>query len=108
MAATKAVKPKKRVPAKRKRAAGDQWILRGVSISARDAATKAARAEGVKLGEWLDRIILRTTIAPAESGETQQQVLEALQDIQNRLERIEYHRGFLSRLWEKLKSRSGW
>ncbi len=99
-----AAKPKKRLPAKRKRATRDQWILRGVSISARDAATKAARAEGVKLAEWLDQIILRTTTAPAQSGETQQQVLEALRDIQNRLERIEYQRGFLSRLWEQLKS----
>jgi hypothetical protein len=106
--AASTAKPKKRVPAKRKRAAKDHWILRGVSISARDVATKAARAEGVKLGEWLDQLILRTTTAPAQSGETQQQVLEALQDIQNRLERIEYQRGFLSRLWEQLKSRSGW
>lgn len=106
--AASAAKPKKRVPATRKRAAGDQWILRGVSKTARDAAAKAAKAEGIKLGEWLDQTILRTTTAPAQGEEAQQQVLQTLRDMQNRLERIEYHRGFLSRLWEQLKSRSGW
>ena len=33
------------------------WAIRSVSLEARNAATAAARREGLSLGEWIDRAI---------------------------------------------------
>jgi ABC-type transporter Mla subunit MlaD len=33
------------------------WTVQGISPEARDAAVRAAKAEGEELGEWLSRLI---------------------------------------------------
>ncbi len=97
-------KQKKNISVKKKRAAASQWTLRGVSITAREAATMAARDEGLKLNEWLERAIYQAVSASSKQGDADKQVLDTLADIRNRLERIEQRHGFLNRFWLYIKS----
>ncbi len=80
-----------------------QWTLRGVSATAKEVAVNAAREEGLKLNEWLERAIYQAVSASPEHREPDQPLQDALDDIRVRLERIELQSGFFYRIWERLK-----
>lgn len=68
------------------------WAVRGVTAEARNAAMKAAKREGLTLGEWLDNGIRqlvqdRSTDTPAE--EISRQLLDGQAEILRRLDSIE-------------------
>jgi hypothetical protein len=81
----------------------DQWTLRGISQEAREAASAAAEREGLEVGKWIERQILER----AEPENTQQFVkldealLESLQSIDERLDRLENQKGFWIRFWDR-------
>ena len=88
---------------------GGQWTLRGVSPEAREIAMKTAREEGVKLHEWIEQAIYHAASpAPENQISTQENqndrvIMEAFQEIRERLERIEEQSGFVYRFWQRLK-----
>jgi len=105
---SKPARPKKKPVVRKKTSVGGQWTLSGISKSARDTATIAAREEGVKVGEWLERLIRQETVTkPSAEGVDQQFLLDALDDIRQRLNRIEQQRGLVARLLERIKNWSG-
>ena len=81
-----------------------RWTLQGVSAAARKAATEAAKREGLPLGEWLEKAIFTVITPAAKTQNPQQPQLDALTDIQVRLERLEHRAGWLSRLKHSLKT----
>ena len=91
-------------PAKKPHTSTGQWTLRGVSVEAREAAKEAAKAQGIPLGEWLERAIDQALAPPATTQEPQREVLEALSDIQDRLEQLEQDRDWWGRLKQFLKT----
>lgn len=99
-----AASQKKKVTVKKKSVATGQWTIRGVSTTAKEAAIQAAREEGLKLNEWLERAIHQAVSAAPEQQESDKPVQDALDDIRIRLERIELQSGFLYRIWEHLKA----
>jgi len=102
-ASPKATPPKTPSVAKSHRATG-QWTIRGISKTAREAATQAARDEGLKVSEWLERAIHQSLTPPAKSFEGEASVMQALDEIRSRLERIEQQNGFLYRIWQRIKT----
>lgn len=98
---TKAVKAG---PPKHQPSETTQWTIRGISKLAREAATSAAKQEGIKLNEWLERAIHLYLSSHAMPEQQDTQVREALDDIRQRLERIERQSGFLYRIWQRMKT----
>ena len=107
LSATPVPKQKKKIAVKRRGAETEQWTLRGVSKTAREAATNVAREEGLKLNEWLERAIYQAISASPSHSEPEKPIMDALEDIRDRLERIEQQRGLLARIWEYLKTWAG-
>ena len=95
---------KKKASVKKRREVSTQWTLRGVSKSARELATNTAREEGLKLHEWIEGAIYQAATASPTDRETDQEVLDALQDIRRQLERIEQQSGLLYRMWQRVKA----
>jgi hypothetical protein len=105
--------PSKKPVSQKKSVSGGQWTLRGVSPDARELAVKLARDEGVKLHEWIEQAIYRAASpAPEPISEPEPVVeistddaatLEALQDIRERLVRIEEQSGLFYRFWQRVK-----
>jgi hypothetical protein len=91
--------PPEQRPAKKSRRSTTQWTLRGVSPEAREAALRAAKEQGIPLGQWMDQAIGKALAEAATSEDSQQQLLDRLADIQARLERIEHRPDW----WERLK-----
>jgi hypothetical protein len=94
----------KQTTLKKRGAPAGQWTLRGVSEAARETAAQAAKQEGIKLHEWLERAILQAAAPPSETGEPDNHLMETLEDIRNRLERIERENGLLYRFWQRFKA----
>jgi predicted HicB family RNase H-like nuclease len=86
-------------PAKKPRKPTTQWTLKGISPGTRDAAVQAAKTQGIPVGQWVDQAIRQSLTAGTNPSDSQQQVLDALGDIQARLERIERFPTW----WERLK-----
>lgn len=90
--------PKK--PVRRPRASGTQWTLRGISPEVREAITQAAKEDGVTTGTWVDQALREAWAEePAEMREDLTDltpVLEALEDIRQRLEALEQRRGLFA------------
>lgn len=96
-------KPKSPKPKTKRASTANQWTLRGVSKAARDAASAAAQSEGIELGRWLERVILEH-VAPNKAEQpdkADEALLESLQSIDERLDRLENHRGFWVRFWDR-------
>ncbi len=95
---------KQRRPVKKKsRSAADQWTLRGVSPETREAVALAAREDGMTIGAWVDEVLQEVLSAdPFETAhaETNQEIMERLEDIRARLETLEERKN----LWEQLKA----
>ncbi len=98
---------KKTASTRKKSSANGQWTLRGISSTAREAATQAARQEGLKLSEWMERAIYQSIATSPSQQEPTQPVIEALEDIRSRLERIELQSGFFYRIWQRIKQSMG-
>ena len=90
-------RPKKKTP--KKQPADSTWTLSGVSIQAREAAEKAAKQEGLMVDEWLDRLILKSVPAQPPTATQREMEMPLLQEIRERLERIEQQHGTASRFW---------
>lgn len=89
---------------KKKLPAASQWTLRGISKAARETAAQAAKQEGVKLHQWLERAIYQAAEASPQTSENDQQLMERLEDIRDRLERIERQNGLAYRFWQRFKA----
>lgn len=99
VAASVPPRPKKKMVRKKVVASEGQWTLSGVSTQAREAAIQAAEAEGLKVDEWLEQLILKT-ISARKPTETHEEIeLPLLNEIRERLDRIEQERGTASRFW---------
>jgi len=97
------VKKKQASAKKRNASTSVQWTLRGVSASAKEVAVNAASEDGVTLHEWLERAIYQAASASPGPAEPDRMLLDALEDIRQRLERVEQQSGFFYRIWEHLK-----
>lgn len=77
-------------------------LLNGLSQQARESALAAAEREGVTIEAWLERRILEETAAPpAVVMPDMQPLLDALDEIRQRLERLEGQKGFWQRFWDQ-------
>lgn len=79
------------------------WALLGVSPEAEAMATSAAQRDGVTVGEWLEQVILQHTseAQPPAPAEIESGLAESLKSIDERLGRLENHRGFWIRFWDR-------
>ena len=74
-------------PKTSKRDARPQWTLKGVSLETRQAVTKAAKRDNMKLGEWVDRA-LRDKATETLQGTRQVARQETDDEIRDRLDRL--------------------
>jgi hypothetical protein len=73
-----------------------------LSPQIREIALAAAAREGVSLDAWLEALILQFHRAtPQAESEASGSVLQSLQRIERRLERLEDQRGFWRRFWDQ-------
>jgi hypothetical protein len=85
-----------------------QWTVRGIARAARDEATQAATAQGMKVAEWLETAIHRAAAsppgetAPGQAGVPDAYLHDTLAEIRERLIRLEERRGVLTRFWDYL------
>jgi hypothetical protein len=76
--------------------------LDGVSPQVREIALAAAAEQGLELTDWLEQLILNSQQAPEMQKQTGHgEIMQSLQMIERRLQRIEHQRGFWSRFWEQ-------
>lgn len=80
---------------------GNPWTLPGVSQEARDAAEAAAVQEGLKLSEWLEKLILQSIRSADAQSEVETKLAQSLKSIDERLDRIENQKGFWIRFWDR-------
>jgi hypothetical protein len=106
----------KRAAPRAKRRTSDEWLLKGIAQSTRAYAQQQAEAHGLALEDWLEQLIQnhQQTVGEEQVGETDddylkydlEQIVDSLNAIEARLERIEDQRGFWSRLWEQAMKQS--
>ena len=91
-------------PAKKPRKTTTRWTLKGISPATREAAVQAAKTQGIPVAHWVETAIRQVLTPEANPADSQQRVVDALMDIQARLERIERHPTWLERLKDFLKT----
>jgi hypothetical protein len=106
----------KKAPSRVKRRPTNEWLLKGIAQSTRAYAQQEAEAQGLTLEAWLEELILsqRQPIIEEDVEETDEnylkydleQIVDLLNTIEARLERIEDQRGFWSRFWEQAMKQS--
>ncbi|MCU7811730.1 MAG: hypothetical protein KZQ77_10910 [Candidatus Thiodiazotropha sp. (ex Notomyrtea botanica)] len=114
----KQAKPKKRSSStatekKAKKAGGtstaNQWILRGISPATKNIALTAAKQEGIKVSEWLENVIDKSTQPDQQAMRTSPEethLLTTLKSIDERLQRLEQQKGFWARFWDQFMEQS--
>ncbi len=77
------------------RSSAGQWTLRGVSAEIREAVAWAAKEEGMTIGTWVDEVLRAVLTDDAETQpeasheDAYDAILEAIEEIRSRLERLE-------------------
>jgi hypothetical protein len=79
------------------------WAQLGISPETEAMAISAAQRDGVTVGEWLEQVILQHTseAQPPPPAEIENGLAESLKSIDERLGRLENHRGFWIRFWDR-------
>ncbi|MES9817207.1 MAG: hypothetical protein ACH255_08575 [Candidatus Thiodiazotropha sp.] len=106
-ASKKKAPPRKAVPRVKKKPA-NQWLLKGISETARQYAQEEANRRGVPIGAWIEQLILSSRQVPDESqtDDQREEITEVLHAIEQRLDKIEEQKGFWRRFWEQVKEQA--
>lgn len=114
----KQTKPKKRLSStvtekKAKKTGGtstaNQWILRGISPATKNIALTAAKQEGIKVSDWLESVIIKSTQPYNQALRTSTEeahLSTTLKSIDERLQRLEQQKGFWARFWDQFMEQS--
>ena len=79
------------------------WNIEGISNEIKQVILAAAEVEGVSVSQWLEQLVTEQMNTPQKEADPgDEQLLRSLQAIEQRLERIEKHRGFWSRFWDQV------